>query len=306
MSSVWLLSLVGVGIVAAVLGLGLALVATRSVVVLRRYAAALPGYVSQARVPLARRIVSLVRERQSEFDAWLWIANWTVDDAVVRLQQLWLVLVGLIVVGVLTSAVVVKHLSAIVLALATAVAVSLAWWCARVLLVWQVHTEARLARQQIDDSLANLALLVRIYVQGGASATEALLAISEFADAMSEAGARDVESWIQGSQRNDYNIGAVLSRFGATYGVPRVAQLGSYLEQSILSGRPVSETLDVAIRDAYQALFDATVVAVHRRVRVASLVFLPGIVAIGVVFLTAMIASLHGLASVTRLFGGGL
>lgn len=305
MEARWLIIGVGISVGLVIAGIGVALAGGTTLLALRRYAAALPSIAARSRVPLARRVVAALARRQAEFDATLWIAHWSTEDAVARLQQLWLVLAVLAGGLVLLAKTVVPNLSPFVLGIAAAAALGIAAVVARVVLVWQVRAEARIARQRIDNSLANLALLIRVYVQGGASATEALTAISELRGVMSEAGARDVDAWIQGSQRNDQNIGAVLERFGNTYGVPRIAQLGSYLEQSILSGRPVSDTLDVAIRDAYQALFESTVAAVNQRVRIASLVFIPGVIAIGVVFMASMIASMHGIGQVTKLFGGG-
>jgi hypothetical protein len=250
-------------------------------------------------------MIGALQGRLDDFDAMLWIANWTLDDAVARLQQLWLVLTGFAVLGSVAARLLAPSLSPAVLVLIALVGLGGALIAARAVLIWQLRAEARIARERIDNSLANLALLIRVYVQGGASATEALLAIAQLRSVMHPAGARDIDAWIQGSQRNDQNIGAVLERFGTQYRVPRVAQLGSYLEQSILSGRPVSDTLDVAIRDAYQAMFEATVAAVNQRVRVASLVFIPGVIAIGVVFMASMIASMHGVGAVSQLVGGG-
>lgn|GEM_PF-2835951 len=296
---------VGAGVGAGVVGLVLALVGFRRAAAVYRYRAALADPEAAERVPLARRMIGALQGRLDDFDAMLWIANWTLDDAVARLQQLWLVLTGFAVLGVVAARLLAPPLSPAVLVLIALVGLGAALIAARAVLIWQLRAEARIARERIDNSLANLALLIRVYVQGGASATEALLAIAQLRSVMHPAGARDIDAWIQGSQRNDQNIGAVLERFGTQYRVPRVAQLGSYLEQSILSGRPVSDTLDVAIRDAYQALFEATVAAVNQRVRVASLVFIPGVIAIGVVFMASMIASMHGVGAVSQLVGGG-
>jgi len=296
---------VGAGVGAGVVGLVLALVGFRRAAAVYRYRAALADPDAAERVPLARRMIGALQGRLDDFDAMLWIANWTLDDAVARLQQLWLVLTGFAVLGSVAARLLAPSLSPAVLVLIALVGLGGALIAARAVLIWQLRAEARIARERIDNSLANLALLIRVYVQGGASATEALLAIAQLRSVMHPAGARDIDAWIQGSQRNDQNIGAVLERFGTQYRVPRVAQLGSYLEQSILSGRPVSDTLDVAIRDAYQAMFEATVAAVNQRVRVASLVFIPGVIAIGVVFMASMIASMHGVGAVSQLVGGG-
>jgi hypothetical protein len=296
---------VGAGVGAGVVGLVLALVGFRRAAAVYRYRAALADPDAAERVPLARRMIGALQGRLDDFDAMLWIANWTLDDAVARLQQLWLVLTGFAVLGSVAARLLAPSLSPAVLVLIALVGLGGALIAARAVLIWQLRAEARIARERIDNSLANLALLIRVYVQGGASATEALLAIAQLRSVMHPAGARDIDAWIQGSQRNDQNIGAVLERFGTQYRVPRVAQLGSYLEQSILSGRPVSDTLDVAIRDAYQAMFEATVAAVNQRARVASLVFIPGVIAIGVVFMASMIASMHGVGAVSQLVGGG-
>lgn len=138
--------------------------------------------------------MAAIRQRQVDLDATLWIAHWAPEDAVARLQQLWLVFVALVAGMAVLAHLVVPTLSPILLALVAGLGVGLAGWLARVVLVWQVRTEARIARQRIDNSLANLALLVRVYVQGGTSATEALVAISELRDVMREAGARDVDA----------------------------------------------------------------------------------------------------------------
>lgn len=193
-SSGVLVLVAGLAVGLAVVGAALALLGARTLHSLRRYAAALPEFVERTREPRARRAVAAIRQRQADFDATLWIAHWAPEDAVARLQQLWLVFVALVAGMAVLAHLVVPTLSPILLALVAGLGVGLAGWLARVVLVWQVRTEARIARQRIDNSLANLALLVRVYVQGGASATEALVAISELRDVMREAGARDVDA----------------------------------------------------------------------------------------------------------------